>query len=488
MKNWDLWTHLSHLTVHWIPMSSMDSPKSLDLIRNIVQNEMDMLKENRQHSRETNFWFAGERVSYVPSIPTSHVHCLGDNFVRKQAPCYISCQVRYMCVDMTSREFVVFPSTTQQKLDSSINNVPDGDFISIGSRTRNSSVMTGKNIRFSTNLAWFPTIRQLTSKERGGFYELPQDIFLIPFSLEPTHASNPGHLLWDYFLPFFTLLSMYHYGGQSHHDSSKKRMMLIDVDDACFVIHHCRKMVAKFLQLLGLSEFVTMSTVDLVQHEVDPYPDHTVNKSNLVCSRDGAVGIGMLTDHGYNRHGQNLDDYQHVHNSGRGHAFYAFRSFMVENILDSPSTNDRRVPKIVFSVNSTDNRIRRKDFASQIEAVQRHIPGASVMAVELARLSIKQQVELVVDASVFVSVVGGSTSLATMLPRRAAVILYFCTEDSFVGKTKKKDFPTMMDFDFWNNASHLRLHWLPSGSMNQHQDIEFLVQLIQSELETIPSP
>jgi hypothetical protein len=40
----------------------------------------------------------------------------------------------------------------------------------------------------------------------------------------------------------------------------------------------------------------------------------------------------------------------------------------------------------------------------------------------------------------------------------------------------------MMDFDFWNNAAYVRVHWLPTGSMDGALGVQTLVRLIQNEL------
>ncbi|KAL7559063.1 hypothetical protein ACA910_018417 [Epithemia clementina (nom. ined.)] len=497
MVDWDLWNHASHLNVHWLPLSSMESSESMTVLLSIVRNEVESLQRQqdnstaavrRQHgiAPPTDAWFGVEQVEYIPQPPVSLVHCLGDNFVSKEAPCYRSCHIRHLCLDTNTSEFVIFSSITQNTLDDSVEQLPDNEFARISTVMRNMSVMEGRNIRFSTNLPWFPKIRQVVdpnnNTEMRGFYLLPEDVMLIPYTMDPSYASNPGHLMWDYFLPFFTLLSMYgnHDGNKNrneNHDAEQlTRFMLISVDNECPSLAHCRKIVSKFLPLVGSSEMWTTSSIKLSAEQ-----GHNL-KSSLVCSQHGAVGIGMLTDHGFTRHGQNLDDYQRVHNAGRGATFYNFRSFMLNN-LQVPASNTRR--KVVFSINSTNNVHRKKDFRHQIAALRSHIQHVTIIAVELSQLSLRDQVELVADAAVFVSVVGGSTSVATLLPRGAAVVLYFCTEDSFVGKTKTKNFPTMMDFDFWNNASYLRLHWLPTGSMDESQDLAFLVQLIRTELDSL---
>ncbi len=142
--------------------------------------------------------------------------------------------------------------------------------------------------------------------------------------------------------------------------------------------------------------------------------------------------------------------------------------------------------RISFSINSSTNPFRRKDFSKQIAAVNDAFPNnteVEVKTYEKAGLTLEEQIESAMDTSVFVSVIGGSTSIASFLPRGSTLILFFNDENSFVGKTRKKDtMPTMMDYDFWNNAAYVRVHWLPTGSMDEALGIQTLVRLIENEL------
>ena len=192
----------------------------------------------------------------------------------------------------------------------------------------------------------------------------------------------------------------------------------------------------------------------------------------------------MLTDHGSTRHGQNLDDYQQVQNSGRGAHFYAFRNFLIRNLgIDESAFAKRSRHGVLFSVNSSSSLPRRKSFANQIAAAKNGLgDSAFVSGVEFARFPLGDQVQAMLQASVLVSTTGGSAAMAMFLPRHSSLILYFSSDESFVGRSRKKDFPTMMDFDFWNNAAYLRVHWLPTGSMDEDFHLSFLVDLIRSEL------
>jgi hypothetical protein len=54
------------------------------------------------------------------------------------------------------------------------------------------------------NLRWFPQVRHNFPTH---FFSLPADVVLLPF--HSLAAFNPGHLVWDDFLPIYTLLQIF---------------------------------------------------------------------------------------------------------------------------------------------------------------------------------------------------------------------------------------------------------------------------------------
>jgi hypothetical protein len=82
-------------------------------------------------------------------------------------------------------------------------------------------------------------------------------------------------------------------------------------------------------------------------------------------------------------------------------------------------------------------------------------------------------------------IVGGAMT-ATFLPRGASLIL-FCPEkggfDFFLFNLTGG--PSFLDWDLFNNAGHLRTHWLPIGSMNTQQGLDAFEQLIRHEIDVI---
>jgi hypothetical protein len=111
-----------------------------------------------------------------------------------------------------------------------------------------------------------------------------------------------------------------------------------------------------------------------------------------------------------------------------------------------------------------------------------------VQTVVLSELSLAQQITVVQETSIFITVIGGAASTAMFLQRNSCLILYYNDMDDFVRGSQgdKTTMPSMLDWDFWNNASYLRVHWLPMKSMDSDQDLGLFWKLVESELEALP--
>jgi hypothetical protein len=103
----------------------------------------------------------------------------------------------------------------------------------------------------------------------------------------------------------------------------------------------------------------------------------------------------------------------------------------------------------------------------------------------MGELSLQEQLAVVHDSAVFISVTGGSTSTAMFLQKDTSLILYYNDIDDLVKGAEDEQMANRMDWDFWNNASYLRVHWLSILSMDEERDQKALSRLLQSELESV---
>ena len=165
------------------------------------------------------------------------------------------------------------------------------------------------------------------------------------------------------------------------------------------------------------------------------------------------------------------------HNIGRGGLFRRYRQFLMRNMGFSPDIHmDRQPYKIIVALSSSNKRDRAKiTFDEQIASLSTLGDRVEVKPVNMSALSLHQQIELTSSAAFYVSVVGGGTSTAIFLPKGAHLILYYC--------------PTRyLDWDFWNNFPHLKVHWVPlwrvdGKVVDSDVDAALIKRLVQKELD-----
>jgi len=388
-------------------------------------------------------------------------------------------------------------------------------------------------------LRWFPKVVHVNRSEEITYYELPADSVLLPF--HSLNGANPGHLVWDDFLPIYTLLSMFQIADRelillryvlkdAGEGGEQQRGLWASCDVREEKREDCRKMMSKFAPLMAGSDARSLltSTEDYELKTSLGGPPET----DLVCAKTGAAGIGSLTgkaptrakhrmredgtavhlyvllcaygtqilfsllrcaDHGtVKSHGWEESDYEVTHNHGRGGLLYEFRNFMVENLgLPIHPANNQGFGgggphRIVFSQKSSDIYIRSLDFERQLEIVRTSFPNERVENYTLKSLTLHEQVEIASQASIFVTLCGGGAVTAMFLPRGASVIVYY-GEDSGTENNKLTGKPALLDWDLFNSMSHLRVHWMPRNSRKKTVDERALILLIQHELTIIES-
>lgn len=410
----------------------------------------------------------------------STAHCIGETHHEETAWMYRSCKFHNLCFDTATKDFYVIKSSVE---DAYQQRRVHGSFVST-SLNNNSLALGGINPRWQGKdfnqgiykVKWFPII--LDSPPHS-YYTMPDDVVLVPFHSFAAH--NVGHLLWDDFYALYLLLGNFGFLGD------KKVLMRVDtlplLYGTCEVrrkkSQRCAQNFERFLPLMG----------------VDPQTFSTAKKASLqgkdssttmVCAKTAVAGLGMLTDHGLNDHGWHPSSEQHVQNAGKGALFFQFRNFMLRN-LGLPLTIPKEgMIRVVLSAHSSGEPDRDVDFAFQYAALKQAFPSIDLRIVELAKLSIKEQVELVSQTHIFASTCGGGSMTATFLPRGASLVLFYSEAGGFEFSTfNLTGGPAYLDWDLFNNAGHLRTHWLPIGSMNNQKGLQALEYLIRHEMDVI---
>ena len=467
-----VWNNLAHLQLHWV--SIHEDASSSSLVERILEILHDKAAAIQQQSinQETDrpamvgTWNGLPLYPSVGERPQSSTHCIGETWNEHgMAPHYRSCHyTNSLCLDQNTQELVLLVEGDDSKNQS------------------NMAVMMGHTIRQNLEASWSPKIKSIRNISNDAVVFLPESILWLPFYSEQPNVMNVGHLLWDYFLPFYQLSTMFFVDK-----SPITTMFPLTLDPNCHKTSKCHATLSKFLPTIGMEALSSFSTLNESIVELRS-TDSEQSPPNYVCARHAAVGIGMLTDHGFQKHGQLIEDYQTVHNVGKGSILWGFRNFILKNM----NVKQQRLSmpyQVTISIHSSNNPHRNLDFADEIRALQNSFlpTEVTIQAVEMGKLSLQAQLEWMQTTTVWISVMGGAASTALFLPRGASVILYYDSEHDLVrGSTAKKAMPTMMDWDVWNHASHLRLHWMPippqsSNDTKKHTDM--LIALVRNELE-----
>jgi hypothetical protein len=149
-------------------------------------------------------------------------------------------------------------------------------------------------------MEWSPIILEHLPRS---FYVLPENVVLAPF--HSLSGSNPGHLVWDDWLPIYTLLDMF--------QLLDKEPLLLRYTlpgggrglwAACdWTNKHrsaCKKMHEKFYPMMNSNRqsMITSTNLTNVTMITTSSEGSSTTKSSLICARHGVAGIGSLTDHG----------------------------------------------------------------------------------------------------------------------------------------------------------------------------------------------
>lgn len=498
--------------------------------------------------------FNGYPIYYQSTTTTqtmmlSQIHCIGETngepYHWKRKKEYLdmnwatrSCQFHFLCVDLDTHEFVlrlpmpnnehhqqhhhpdhtIFPPhwETQQTLFTNQSSQGHPFGVSIG----------GLNTKWTHSafprLKWFPRIDYVSDvvsdKDKDGhnhtfnFYALPANVTLIPF--HSLAAFNPGHLVWDDFLPMFTLMQIFLGTKQVENDNDNN-----DTADPLFIRYQlpgdeglwagcdwrpnkqqeCDTMLRKFGPMMVRNKHAIPITT---QHNWNitffrNNGNHQKRESNLVCAKQGLAGLGALTDHGVNKgHGWEARDYETSYNQGRGGQLWRFRNFLLSH-LNVPGATTTEPPsgppyRIVFSERSSSLGHRSLSFGPYVKALKEaaadDLDDIEILQVQMKMHSLTEQAEMVSRAAVYVTGCGGGAVTATFLPRGASLVVFY-SQFGGVQNNKHSGLPARLDWDYFNNMAYARVHWitqlLPSKRETHDEEIRLFVELVRHELEII---
>lgn len=172
-------------------------------------------------------------LTHHDSIPTSSVHCVGENFNQSTAWEYRSCQFTHLCFDTAQDKFVVFRSTREAKLHALYTSSPEWQStvtLSTLLSHAHSSVSLGtilqESARGDHHHPWFPSIideKEAQELYKDGYYMVPDEYVWIPW--QPTEATASSRFwLWTDWWPLFVVTSLFP-------DSASRQLLPMVVPD-----------------------------------------------------------------------------------------------------------------------------------------------------------------------------------------------------------------------------------------------------------------
>ena len=196
-------------------------------------------------------------------------------------------------------------------------------------------------------------------------------------------------------------------------------------------------------------------------------------------------------------HGWEEEDYLFTHNHGRGGLFYDFRQFVLRNMGYRQDElfwkmrmfeDQKRRHRIVFSQNSSELYNRRMSFNSTMNLLREKFPDdyLRVEGYTFRHYTAAEQLDIVHDASIFVTLCGGGAMSGMFLPAGSSVFIIYA-EDGGAKNNRSTKKPALLDWDLFNAMSHLLVHWLPRNTMKSGLDQEFFVELVRHELRLMDS-
>jgi hypothetical protein len=474
-------------------------------------------KKKSKQTRASDGTFNGYPVYYNNGSQPIHssVHCIGQNY-QENAWIHRSCKFRHFCFDTTAKEFVLYQSKEEQELDAALASFGKekqrvdgyGRLLPTDKLSEKTSYVDSSALSMTNNLVsigginkkwtwkhgvprlkWFPKIIKGDLTEP--YYELDDDVVWVPY--HSFFAQNPGHLVWDDFLPVYTLLRIF--GLLDNYTPLLQRFILpgkgmwATCDMNTEKNHVCASMYHKFLPLFGLSShnFSTTDDYQFLPNKDDSSSEEKKKPSNLICAKQGAAGLGMLTDHGYKLHGWEKEDYEKMHNHGRGSMLFDFRNFMLDNVVGAAKNNQelrQGSPYVItFAESTSRSTLRDFSFELQMKALKEAFGSAIIVqSISFSSKSVADQLTIVSETAIYVSACGGGAVTATFLPKGAALVLFY-VENGGIQNNRQTGLPARLDWDIFNNMAWIRSHWLASGSMNDSADIALFVKLVGHELD-----
>ncbi|KAG7337007.1 hypothetical protein IV203_003354 [Nitzschia inconspicua] len=445
------------------------------------------------------------------SRPYTSLHCVGENYQGGDAWMQRSCHFRFLCFNVSSREFEVYLRPVDNSLQEMVTLPKDNHHpllmdmtssvlhdpsatastIFLEDGTSVNSVSLGgirpEWIPFSNDkhpLKWFP--RVVNSVPPDKYYALEEHVIFTPF--QSTGAWDPSRLLWDDFFPIFNLLHMFQLaevnGDDLYREPRYKQQPLLmrmvseesalpgACDDENFGKNQqCVETMNTFRQLIGHSKNELSHISTQLEATLRLFDEEAAPESNLVCAKNGVAGMGPLTSRGVRNLVQGRQTTKSGNNLGRGGLFWRFRNYCLYNmgISNREAEAVQTKPSIITMIRTSESNVDK-----YVNAVKARFSTNSMVQIENVdtdQAIISDMINTVSRTRILVSTMSEATLLALFLPKGAHIVILRSSNNN-------DDDENVVKEDLLMNLSHLVFHRLSIKDVDNAAEAAYLVDVL----------
>ena len=491
-------------------------------------------KNKNNHDRTPDGSFNGYPVFYhdltldktYHSRPYSSIRCVGENYQGSDfAWMHRSCHFRFLCFNISSREFEIYSRPDDETFESVALHRPFMDLSSSvipphdkSSNTTGSGVSLGSGtVRYSytdgydgddshrqETQKWFPTVVRSSPPER--YYALEEDLVFVPFHSETrTSQERQCSVVWDDLFPIYNLLSMFQLASPDKEALLMRTLPLSgskeNSDENASLQRHLERFRSLMLQsdkhkrksggqrpYLGMTNWTSQFEAMLMSCDTPPslrlsaQNNMSPLQSGLVCAKDGVAGLGP---HGI-RYMKGKNHRVIFHNQGRGSLLWSFRSYCLENLGLSTSSSSQSVVRDRSETGdskdtSSDVRIvlsAQTQLSEFLSSAMIHHDQIEIESHDFSNdEDIVSRIKLMIGTTVFMADCSDATTTAALfLPKGASMVLLF--NDNHGGDETSES--ACLEYkNLLNNLSHVFVHWLPVSVIQTQEGREILLDIVQ---------
>ncbi len=511
-----------------------------------IISDIHKIHNNLHRDRPPDGSFNGYPVFYhdltldktYHSRPYSSVRCVGENYQGDDfAWMHRSCHFRFLCFNVSSREFEVYARPDDETLglmmsqrpfmDLSASVVPPprvqtnghdgtdsrmlktGAGVSLGSGTvRHSRYYFDdtdndidprlRHLKESQN--WFPTVVRSSPPEQ--YYALEEGVVFVPFHSvseeSPENQEKQYSAVWDDLFPIYTLLNIFQLKSpdkepllmrfipslmsNSGHGEDEMKGRLNDNKN--YLLRTMDRFRPLMMKRGNSNHDQSWSSQIDAMLRVSEEEKMLPLESGLVCAKDGVAGLGPYGI----RYMKGRNNRHVFHNQGKGGILWMFRNYCLGNLGLSEKSKDRTVSSLIRLVFSTTS---ANDLAS-IETEMRDFllskDPESLAEIESHDFSndnnmdMISRVKLMTETTVFIATCNDATATAALfLPRGASLIVLYGTDNHDAAKEEAQELTSacLGYKDLLNNLSHVFIHWLPLNAVHTKEGREVLFGVVK---------